>query len=90
MNRFDVPGIPPDHAGQFKTTSLSGLAPDLVDRGMLSDAADTRDRMDPRSPLWGIIGADPRATPPPSAAGIVAHIVAAVCAKVGPRTTDAA
>ncbi|QFY60438.1 creatininase family protein [Rhizobium grahamii] len=63
VNRFDVVGFPPDHAGKFETTLLAGLHPDTIDLSALPDIEsgdDRRDRHDPASPLWGVIGADPR------------------------------
>lgn len=60
VNRADIPGFPPDHAGLFETTLLDGLAPGLSDTGRLGLVADEKDRFEPASPLWGIVGADPR------------------------------
>ncbi|MFT4182428.1 MAG: creatininase family protein [Rhizobium sp.] len=63
VNRFDIPGFAPDHAGRFETTLLAGLHPDAVDIGALpaiDHGDDERDRHDRASPLWGVIGADPR------------------------------
>lgn len=74
VNRADVPGFPPDHAGLFETTLLDGLTDGLIDFSRLGP--DTKDRFDPDSPLWGIVGADPQAEPPCDKASLVAHLVA--------------
>jgi creatinine amidohydrolase len=63
VNRFDIAGYPPDHAGRFETTLLSGLWPETVKLEALparTDGDDAPDRHDPSHPLWGVIGADPR------------------------------
>jgi len=64
VNRAQIETFRPDHAGLFETTLLSGLAPETVDRRRLSSEGDMLDRFDPKSPLWGIVGADPRQNPP--------------------------
>ena len=71
VNRAPISGFAPDHAGLFETTLLEGVAPGLSDMGRLSQEADQLDRFDPRSPLWGIVGADPRSISPISADGLV-------------------
>ncbi len=76
VNRADVPGFPPDHAGLFETTLLDGLTEGLIDLSRLGP--DTKDRFDPGSPLWGIVGADPRAEPPLGKDALVEHVVAAL------------
>jgi creatinine amidohydrolase len=56
-------GLAPDHAGAFETLLMHALAPDSVDMSMLPSlkkAADAPDRLDPKSPIWGVIGKDPR------------------------------
>ncbi|WGV18243.1 creatininase family protein [Fuscovulum ytuae] len=60
VNRALIPGQPPDHAGLFETTLLDGIAPGLSDINRLSSDPDTAHRLDPQSPLWGIVGTDPR------------------------------
>jgi len=63
VNRFDVAGYPPDHAGRFETTLLAGLWAETVKLEALpakTDGDDAPDRHDPLHPLWGVIGADPR------------------------------
>lgn len=71
VNQVDVSGFPPDHAGLFETTLMSGLAPETVDLGRLSSLDDSLDRFDANSPLWGIVGADPRQSPPIAAGQLV-------------------
>lgn len=78
VNRIRVPGLPPDHAGLFETTLLAGLAPDLVDPSRLGEEADGADRFDPASPLWGIVGTDPRGRSPVGPQEMVERIVAAL------------
>lgn len=75
VNRAAVPGFAPDHAGLFETTLLDGLEPGLSDLARLGTNADDRDRFDPRSPLWGIVGADPRLAAPMDGAALSAAIV---------------
>jgi creatinine amidohydrolase len=63
VNRFDIADFPPDHAGLFETTLLAGLWPATIDLGTLppAKAEDERlDRHDPKHPIWGVIGSDPR------------------------------
>ncbi|MEI9416011.1 creatininase family protein [Mesorhizobium sp. Cs1321R2N1] len=65
VNRARIENFEPDHAGLFETTLLSGLMPETVDRERLSSGDEGGlDRFDPKSPLWGIVGADPRRLPP--------------------------
>lgn len=78
VNRSAVPGLPPDHAGLFETTLLDGLTEGLVDLPRLGTSLDQFDRFDPTSPLWGIVGADPRQQPPLSKDSLVRHLVAAL------------
>lgn len=60
VNRAPIPNLPPDHAGLFETTLLDGIAAGLSDLTKLSPDPDIPDRFDPASPLWGIVGTDPR------------------------------
>lgn len=60
VNRANVEGLPPDHAGLFETTLLDSLTDGLIDLSSLGTAPDTLDRFDPASALWGIVGSDPR------------------------------
>lgn len=64
VSRAPVPDLAPDHAGLFETTLLDGVAPGLSDMGRLSPEPDDLDRFDARSPLWGIVGVDPRSMSP--------------------------
>lgn len=75
VNRADVENFSPDHAGLFETTLLSGLVPETVDRRLLSGEGDTKDRFDPSSPLWGIVGADPRQSSPLTPHELVSSLV---------------
>ena len=71
VNRCPDSPLPPDHAGAFETTLLSGIAPELVHVDRLPDLAahpqidpdgdpSGPHRHDPGQPLWGVFGADPR------------------------------
>lgn len=63
VNRCSKAGIKPDHAGIFETTLMDALAPETVDMSQLptiEDAPDILDRHDPKNPIWGVIGDDPR------------------------------
>lgn len=71
MNMGENIPMKPDHAGLFETTLLSAFCPETVDLGQLPawDPAQDVDagqspygnqRLDPRHPLYAIIGADPR------------------------------
>jgi creatinine amidohydrolase len=95
VNRAVIDGFPPDHAGLFETTLLDGLAPDLVDLTQLAPidiAPDTVDRFDPSSPLWGVVGADPRTAPPVPRDALTARVaqwlVDYVTSEKGPQTLD--
>lgn len=71
INRCPSSPLPPDHAGQFETTLLAGLAPDLVHLDRLP-ALDQSPAIDPGGdaygehrhrddhPLHGVFGPDPR------------------------------
>lgn len=83
VNRAPVPGLPPDHAGLFETTLLDGIAPGLSDPSRLSSATDTPDRFDPASPLWGIVGTDPRLASPHAPEALTARLADWLAASVG-------
>jgi creatinine amidohydrolase len=85
VNRTDAPGLPPDHAGLFETTLLAGLTEGLIDLRALGEDPDLIDRFDPTSPLWGIVGTDPRNPSPLEKGALVQHVVAALVAKAGRR-----
>lgn len=77
VNRFDVPGFPPDHAGRFETTLLAGLHPNTIDLGSLAPANpsdEEKSRHDPSHTLWGVIGADPRCSQLEEGPDLVDHI----------------
>ncbi len=83
VNRVGGLALAPDHAGLFETTLLGGLWPDLVrlDRLPRRQSApptalgEPDDRHDPKHPLWGIIGADPRSYDSRGGAPLVAASV---------------
>jgi len=78
VNRAEIDGFPPDHAGLFETTLLAGLAPELVDINQLAPIAvqDSKlDRFDPASPIWGVVGADPREAAPMLPKALVERVV---------------
>lgn len=75
VNRACIPAFPPDHAGLFETTLLEGISPGLSNLAELGDEPDLPHRFDPASPLWGIVGADPRLVAPLDSASLVASIV---------------
>ncbi len=70
--RVEGLGLPPDHAGAFETTLLYALHPDLVQLNRLpslKDAPLTTDdwsetRHDPKHPVYGVFGPDPRGFDP--------------------------
>lgn len=79
------PPIAPDHGGLFETSLLSVLEPDTLDMTQLPsadehpiDAADQpssgADRRDTSNPLFGIMGADPRALRTEQANELVAQL----------------
>ncbi len=75
VNRLSVPGLPADHAGLFETSLMRALSSDLVRLDLLPDTADEVPRMDPASPLWGIIGADPRQDAPLADGDVLERLV---------------
>jgi len=78
VNRADIDDFPPDHAGLFETTLLAGLAPELVDMNQLAPIGEDDnkfDRFDPASPIWGVVGADPRGKAPLSPTVLVEQVV---------------
>jgi creatinine amidohydrolase len=72
VNRIEGLSIAPDHAGVFETTLLHALHPQLVQLDRLpplSQAPLTSDdwsesRHDPKHPVWGVFGPDPRGYDP--------------------------
>ncbi|MFF1251808.1 creatininase family protein [Pseudarthrobacter sp. NPDC058329] len=71
VNRCPTAPLPPDHAGEFETTLLAGIAPELVHLERLP-SSHTHPALDPEDdpyglhrherehPLWGVFGPDPR------------------------------
>lgn len=84
VNRANVPGVPPDHAGLFETTLLDALTDNLIDLSRLGTAADAVDRFDPVSDLWGIVGTDPRQPLPISKDALLHWVVVAMTKQVTP------
>jgi creatinine amidohydrolase len=74
VNQADIANFPPDHAGLFETTLLQGIDASLVEIARLGAGADDKDRFDAGTALWGIVGADPRQTPPLSAGELAARL----------------
>ncbi len=83
VNRIEGLEISPDHAGVFETTLLYALHPDLVqiDRlPSLTRAPLTTDdwdesRHDPKHPIFGVFGSDPRSFEPTQAANLLSTAV---------------
>lgn len=83
VNRVKGLDISPDHAGVFETTLLYAMHPNLVqiDRlPLLTDAPLTTDdwgetRHDPKHPVFGVFGPDPRGFDPKRAATLLATAV---------------
>jgi len=81
VNRIEGLPIGPDHAGLFETTLLSALQPELVRIDRLpamseaplppGDGDFSPTRHDPRHPIWGVFGPDPRRFDPATAAGLL-------------------
>jgi len=76
VNRMDVANFPPDHAGVFETTLLYALHPYLVQLDRLPSVTDAPladddvwedGRHDPKHPIWGVVGPDPRTFQPSAA-----------------------
>jgi creatinine amidohydrolase len=70
VNRIEGLEIAPDHAGLFETTLLAAMWPELVELNRLPSLQDVplpkddsdfgEGRHDPRHPIWGVFGPDPR------------------------------
>jgi len=97
VNRMDVAGFAPDHAGVFETTLLYALHPDLVQLGRLPSLADAplkdddvweEGRHDPRHPIWGVVGPDPRKFQPSAAPGLREACVHRLCLQVQARLRE--
>ena len=85
VNGASVPDFPPDHAGPFETTLVDGVEPGLSDLGRLSTDSDLAPRFHPGSPLWRIVGADPRQAAVMEPASLVQVITDWVEREVGVR-----
>nr|WP_276512244.1 creatininase family protein [Cryobacterium roopkundense] len=99
VNRCETAPLAPDHAGLFETTLLHSFWPDLVHLERLPSAADHPGidphsnpmgdyRHDPRHPLWGIFGPDPRGFDPSTSAELSGTLVAWLANSVSARLTD--
>ncbi|MGB8819311.1 MAG: creatininase family protein [Rhizobiaceae bacterium] len=87
VNRIPGLDLAPDHAGLFETTLLYGLHPELVAENRLPQkkSGETEadpygaQRHEPRHPLWGIFGPDPRGfdktKAQPLVEAIIGHLV---------------
>ena len=91
VNRLEIAGFPPDHAGVFETTLLYALHPDLVHLDRLPSLANApltdddvweNGRRDPNHPIWGVVGPDPRKFQPSAAPGLREACVHRLCLQV--------
>ncbi len=83
VNRIEGLDIAPDHAGVFETTLLYALHPELVQMDRLpsltiapltsDDWSETRH--EPKHPVFGVFGPDPRGFEPQRAASLLAAAV---------------
>jgi len=91
VNRIEGLAIAPDHAGVFETALVYALHPELVQLSRLpslQQAAVTTDdwaesRHDPKHPVWGVFGPDPRRFDPAQAAPLLTASVDWLVARVG-------
>ena len=69
VNRVEGLPLAPDHAGRFETTLLAALWPELVRLDRIASLSEAplavgdvweKGRHDPKHPIWGVVGADPR------------------------------
>jgi creatinine amidohydrolase len=83
VNRIEGLDVAPDHAGVFETTLLYALHPELVQMDRLPSVAQTpltsddwsETRHDPKHPVFGVFGPDPRGFEPQRAATLLAAAV---------------
>ncbi len=83
VNRIEGLDKAPDHAGVFETTLLYALHPNLVQMNRLPSLANvpltlddwSETRHDPKHPVFGVFGPDPRSFERPSAANMLAAAV---------------
>jgi creatinine amidohydrolase len=85
VNRVEGLAYGPDHAGIFETTLLAALWPELVQLDRLASLNDAPlsagdiwedGRHDPKHPLWGVVGPDPRNFDPAQAKPLLGATVA--------------
>jgi len=69
VNRIEGLSLKPDHAGIFETTLLAAMWPELVQLERLPSLAEApladtdvweQGRHNPKHPIWGVVGPDPR------------------------------
>lgn len=83
VNRIEGLDIPPDHAGVFETTLLYAMHPNLVQMDRLSSLANVpltsddwaESRHNPKHPVFGVVGPDPRSFQPIRAATLLGAAV---------------
>lgn len=86
VNRCTNAPLAPDHAGSFESSLLHSLSPELVHPELLPELAthpsiDPDDnqmgeqRHDPKHPLWGVFGPDPRLADLSASGALRDHLV---------------
>jgi creatinine amidohydrolase len=83
VNRIEGLDIPPDHAGVFETTLLYAMHPNLVQIDRLPSLTHVpltsddwhESRHDPKHPVFGVFGPDPRSFDPVCAATLLSGAV---------------
>ena len=83
VNRIEGLDVAPDHAGVFETTLLYALHPELVQMDRLPSVANSpltsddwsETRHDPKHPVYGVFGPDPRGFEPQRADTLLAAAV---------------
>ena len=69
VNRVEGLALSPDHAGIFETTLLAAMWPELMQLDRLASLEEAplaagdvweEGRHDPKHPIWGVVGPDPR------------------------------
>jgi creatinine amidohydrolase len=83
VNRIEGLDIAPDHAGVFETTLLYAMHPNLVQMDRLPSLANVpltsddwaESRHNPKHPVFGVVGPDPRSFEPQRAATLLAAAV---------------